>query len=323
MKERTWARSIAVIVFWALGLGLGVAVVVGIIATSVQSANCLPDEECLSILGGVAYGALGGGIVMALAILVFAIRLHVGAIFGVGAAIGVLVLLAAAWASLLGWGQPLLFLAAVAFAVSTVLQRCHRPTDGGHQQWSRPSPVAVLIAAGVVLLGAFPAGFKLSKVWSEQRRIEAVIARPLQTDLDGTWPYTVRSWDSGFEYDVMEPPSNGQRIAEVTVTVRNAAPDQAPCTGFTDRVEGPVTVTGCTELAPNLWQGQGAHGETQYFVHAGDRQWAYVRAGTYGGADAQRRHDARAEQIARSLRPRSAFPLAADSVGCGFCEWLA
>ncbi|TCC27172.1 hypothetical protein [Kribbella speibonae] len=323
MKERTWAGSIVVIVLRALGIGLGVGVVVGIIVTSVQSADCLPDEECWAAVGGIAYGALGGGIAMALAILLFAIRLRVGAIFGAGAAIGVLALLAAAWASLLGWGQPLFFLAAVAFSAGVVLQRCHRPADGGHRQWSRPSRVAVLIAAGVVLLGALPAGVKLAKVWSEQRRIEAVIARPLQTDLDGTWPYTVRSRDSGFEYDVMEPPSNGQRIAEVSVTVRNAAPDQAACTGFTDRVEGPVTVTGCTELAPNLWQGQGANGQTHYFVHAEDRQWAYVRAGTYGGADVQRQHDARAEQVARSLRPRSAFPLAAESVGCGFCEWLA
>ncbi|WP_410790307.1 hypothetical protein [Kribbella sp. C-35] len=323
MNERTWAGSIVVIVFRALGIGLGVGLVVGAIVTSVQSADCLPDEDCLAMVGGIGYGALGGGIAMALAILVFAIRLHVGAIFGAGAAIGVLALLAAAWASLLGWGQPLLFLAAVAFSVSAVLQRCHQPADGGRRQWSRPSTAAVLIAAGVVLLGALPAGFKLSKVWSEQRRIEAVIARPLQTDLDGTWPYTVRSWDSGFEYDVMEPPSNGQRIAEVTVTVRSATPDQAPCTGFTDRVEGPVTVTGCTELAPNLWQAHGADGKTRYFVHAEDRQWAYVRSGTYGDTDVQRQHDARAERIARSLRPRSAFPLAADSVGCGFCEWLA
>lgn len=323
MKERTWAGSIAVIVFRALGIGFGVALVVGVVVTSVQSAGCLPEEECLAAVGGIAYGALGGGIAMALAILVFAIRLRVGAIFGAGAAVGVLALLGAAWASLLGWGQPLFFLAAVAFSIGAVLQRCHSSTDGGRRQWSRPSTVAVLIAAGVVLLGALPAGFKLAKVWSEQRRIEAVIARPLQTDLDGTWPYTVRSWDSGFEWDVMEPPSNGERIAEVSVTVRNAAPDQAPCTGFTDRVEGPVTVTGCTELAPNLWQARGAHGETRYFIHAGDRQWAYVRSGTYGDTDIQRQHDARAEQIARSLRPRSAFPLAADSVGCGFCEWLA
>ncbi|MFI7061543.1 hypothetical protein ACIBL3_11205 [Kribbella sp. NPDC050124] len=46
-----------------------------------------------------------------------------------------------------------------------------------------------------------------------------------------------------------------------------------------------------------------------------------MKCGTYGGGAAQRLHDARAEQVARDLEPRSAWPLAADSVGCGFCEW--
>jgi hypothetical protein len=181
--------------------------------------------------------------------------------------------------------------------------------------------MAVLITASVVGLGALPTALKLDQVRTEQRRLEAVIARPLQADWDGTWPHTVIDWDSGFEYSVLEPRSDGGRRVVVTVSIHQAAPGDAPCAGFTDRVKGPVTVTSCTEIQPGLWEGRGHHGEARYFVHASDGQRAYVRTGTHG-PEVQPAYNRRAADVARSLGPRSAFPLAAASTECGFCEWL-
>jgi hypothetical protein len=301
----------------ALWIGLGVAVVVGLVVTGVSASRCTADEECLAVLSGIGYGVLAGGIATAIALVVLSIRLKAGVIFGVGAAVAVLLLLRAAWGIQLGQSPLFLFLAAVVFVGASVLNSCYGSADG----WRRPTLAAVVIAVGVLVVAAFPAGSKLVSVRSEQQRIEAVIARPLQTELDGTRPYSVRYAGTGIDYTVFEPPApDGSRTGYVDVTVRNLAPDQAPCTGFTDRTEGAVTQ--CTELESDLWRARGAHGESRYFVAAGDRQWAYVRSGTYDGGPIQRMHDARAEQIARSLEPRSAWPLAADSADCGFCEWL-
>ncbi|MEU8222097.1 hypothetical protein [Kribbella sp. NPDC048915] len=323
MNERTGGKSMVAVAGAALGIGLGVALVVGVIVTSVQSSSCIPDEECFAALAGIAWGTLAGGAATALTFLVLAIRWDAGTYFGVGVGIGVLALLGAGYLALTGRGQPFLLLAAVAFAGGALLQRCYRRSpDGGPARWTRPSTVAVVITAGVVVLGALPTVVKLAEVWTEQRRLEAVVARPLQADWDdGTWPYTVIEWDSGFEYSVLEPWSDGSRIARVTVSVHQAAPGDAPCAGFADRVEGPVTVTNCTEIQPRVWEGRGAHGEARYFVHAADGQRAYVRTGTYG-PEVQPAYNQRAAEVAKSLRPRSAFPLAAASIECGFCEWL-
>jgi hypothetical protein len=293
--------------------------VVAPIVAKVQSSSCIPYEECYAVFGGIGWGLLSGGVVMSLTIAVLAIRRRVGAFFGAGAALGVLALLAAAYWAWVGWAQPLLLLGAVAFAVGALLQHCHHPETAETGRWRRPSRTAVLITAGVIVVGALPAVGKLARVWSEQRRIEAVVARPLQTDLNGRWPHSVQSWDSGFEYSLLGRPSDGTRIADVSVTVRRGVPDQAPCTGFTERGQGPVRVTGCAEIEPGRWTGHGTHGEQLYFVHDGAGQWAYVRSETTGDADSRSR---RAAEVAKSLEPRSAFPLAAAATGCGFCEWL-
>ncbi|MEV0287717.1 hypothetical protein AB0H36_26695 [Kribbella sp. NPDC050820] len=314
MDERSFGAGVTASVFGGLGIGVGVGVVVGIVGTAISAGECLPEEECLAVLSGMAYGLIAGVIAAAIAVIVLAVRLRVGGIFGVGVAVAMGLLVGAVWVAMLGQARLLVFLAGVVLVVACVLNSSQR------RQWARPSRGSLLVAAGFLVLAGLPAGWMLGDVWSEQQRIEEVVERPLQTDLDGTWPYSVEYSSTGIDYLVFEPPSNGSRIAEVEVSIRNLAPDQAPCTGFTDVTGGPVTQ--CSEVEPGLWQARGPEGESRYFVHADERQWAYVRAGTYGGGDAQRRHDARAEQIARDLEPRSAWPLAADSVGCGFCEWL-
>ncbi|TCO26404.1 hypothetical protein EV652_107296 [Kribbella steppae] len=320
MKQRSRPAAAALSVVTALAVGIGVGVVTGVIATAVSSRECLADEDCLAFLTGLGYGVVVGGIAAAITVLVLSIRLQVGAIFGIGAAAALLLLVRAAWGLGLGQAQLLVFLAAVVFAGAAVVNSCYRPAPsqladqpagGEPRQWSRPTLASVLIAVCAVVIAGLPAGSKLSTVWSEQQRIEAVFERPLQTDLDGTWPYSVRYSSTGIDYSVFEPTSGGSRIADIEVSVRTLAPDQTPCTGFDDLTEGAVRQ--CAELEPNLWQARGANGESRYFVHADERQWAYVRSETYGGAAAQRMHDARAEQIARSLEPRSAWPLAADS----------
>ena len=156
MDTQTWAGSIAAVVFRALGIGLGVAVAVGVPVMIVQARSCVPDEECLAVVGGIGYGAISGGITIALAVLLLSIRRGVGAIFGTGAAVGVLALLASPWGAIFGWAELLLLLAALAVSVAGVLQRCHQPAGDGGRQWSRPSRTSILVAAGVVLLGLLP-----------------------------------------------------------------------------------------------------------------------------------------------------------------------
>ncbi|WP_133798351.1 hypothetical protein [Kribbella caucasensis] len=176
----------------------------------------------------------------------------------------------------------------------------------------------VAAAVAVVVVSAVPLGWELNQVHGEQQGIEAVIREPLQTDLDGTWPYSVDYSSTGIEYAVLEPPTqNGDWIANVNVTVRRL--DTEPCTGFADVTES--ALTGCTALGSEVWQARDQEGKTHYFVHA-DQHWAHVAGPTYGGEPQQRASDARALQVAQTLRPRSAWPLAAASAECGFCEWL-
>ena len=156
VDTRTWAGSIVGTVFRALGIGLGVAVVVGVIVMIVQSRSCVPEEECLATVGGIGYGAISGGITIALAVLLLSIRRGVGAIFGTGAAVGLLALLASPWGAIFGWAKPLLLLAAVAVSVAGVLQRCHQQAGDGGRRWSRPSRTSILVATGVILLGLLP-----------------------------------------------------------------------------------------------------------------------------------------------------------------------
>ncbi|WP_405071676.1 hypothetical protein OG558_20390 [Kribbella sp. NBC_01510] len=318
MSEKSWSRAAVRSVLIALGVGAGVAVVAAVIATNIASRDCTDDYECLAVVTGIGAGVAVGGIAAAVTVLVLAVRLGAGPIFGIGAAATILLLVRAAWGAFLGQAPLLVFLAAIVGVAGTLVGSSYRRAEG--DRWRIPLRT-VVVAAGVLVIATLPVASKLVAVWSEQRKIEAVVERPLQTDLDGTWPYSVSYSSTGVDYAVLErPTAHGDRIADIDVTTRTLDPDQAPCTGFEDKTEGPVTE--CTALAPNLWQARGDQGEARYFVHAGDRQWAYVRSGTYGGADAQRMHDARAEQVARSLQPRSAWPLAADSAACGFCEWL-
>jgi hypothetical protein len=307
-----------------LAIGIAIAVAAGVIVTAVASRECEAGEECLAVLSGLGFGVTAGGIAAALAILVLASRVWAGPIFGIGSAAALLILVRAAWGLGLGQSPLLLFAAAVVFAGAAVVSRSYQPVPAqaagsSRRQWSRPTLATVLVAVGVVVLAGLPAGAKLKTVWSQQRKIEAVVERPLQTDLDGTWPTSVRYSATGIDYSVLERPSDGARIADIDVTTRTLSPGQASCTGFDDKTEGAVTQ--CTAIGPDLLRGRGSSGESRYFVRAGN-QWAYVSAGTYGGGNAQRIHDARAEQIARSLEPRSAWALAAGSADCGFCEWL-
>jgi hypothetical protein len=316
MSEAKWWRAAGLSVLIALGVGLVVGAVAMPIATKIAMQDCTDDYECMALFAGMAVGVVAGGIAAGVAVLVLAVWLRAGLIFGVGAAVAGLLLVRAAWGVFLGQAPILVMLAAIVGVGAALVGSCHR-----QGAWHRPSRTAVGIAVGVLAIAILPVGTKLVSVWSEQRKIEAVVERPLQADLDGTWPFSVKYSDTSIDYGVLEPESpNGDRISEIDVTTRTLAADHEPCTGFIDKTEGRVRE--CTELAPDLWQARGVDGRTQYFVHAGERQWAYVRAGTYGGGEAQRRHDARAEEVARSLEPRSAWALAADSADCGFCEWL-
>ncbi|GAA1591126.1 hypothetical protein GCM10009804_54140 [Kribbella hippodromi] len=318
MTER--ASALRAVVFGGLAIGAGVALPTGIITTVVADRQCLPDEDCLSLVAGFWVGLLGGGIGLVIAMVILARRRRLGVMIGLGTGLGtLLVLIAAVGALLMELVEPFVLLAALGWAAAAVVIRCRRRTADGWS-WSRPSLGLVLMAVGIVALGALPALLKLNNVRSEQQRIEAVMARPLQSD--STWPFAVRPRDAGFEYDVLEPVPNGSQLVRFTVTLRNLTPGQAPCGGFTDWNGRPVKVTECTKAGPAIWRGTDSRGEIRYFVHDGDRQWAHVRTELLGEADARRERDARAEQFARSLRPRSAFPLAADTAGCRFCEWL-
>ncbi|MEV5965343.1 hypothetical protein AB0L70_26475 [Kribbella sp. NPDC051952] len=304
-RELSWGTALGITVAGALGNGFGVAVVAAIIGVKFASEECAPDaEECMAGLAGLFYGLLAGITAAAITVLVLAIWLRVGLAFGIGAAASLLALAGAVWKY--EQATLLLFLAALALVGGIIA--------------AKPTRTTVLVGIGVVLLAAFPVGSKLISVWSEQRKIEAIVDTPLQSTLDGTSPSSVRYSSTGVEYAVLDAPlPTGERFARVNVTVRTLAADQEPCTGFTDKTEAPIVR--CTQLGPNLWQASGR--QTWYFVHADDRQWAFVSAGSYGNAEKQRGEDARAEEIARSLEPQSAWPLAADTADCGFCEWAS
>jgi hypothetical protein len=55
----------------------------------------------------------------------------------------------------------------------------------------------------------------------------------------------------------------------------------------------------------------------------GDGQWAHVTSSNFvENKVVQDERNSRAEQVARQLRPRSAWRLGASAADCGFCEWF-
>lgn len=316
MENEGWLRAVLVSVFGAIGIGLGVSVIGLVVGLVVTSGSCTGDDECVAPLAGMFYGILAGAVVAVGAVGVLAARRRLGPIFCVGAAGSFLLLATAYWQIWFGSHQVLLVVAMLLLVGSAALSRHYVPPGRWH--WRRPRPAAVILALGLVVLAAVPMGIKLVEVSQEQRKIEAVIQRPLQTDLRHTSPYGVKYASTGITYTVLQPYEMGQHLPDVYVTLRTL--DIEPCHGFGDVTEAPLKR--CTEVEPRIWQSREPDGRAHFFVRGPDRQWAYVVSGNRGG-DVQRQHDARALQVARSLEPRSAWPLAADAAECGFCGWFS
>ncbi|MEV8377554.1 hypothetical protein AB0P21_32755 [Kribbella sp. NPDC056861] len=299
----------------ALVVGVVVALVAGLIGMSVYESQCSPDDECWALLGGLVIGLIAGAFAAAITVIVLAARAGVGVAFGVGAAIAFLLAAGAnlGW-GLQGWAPLLYFAAALALAAGFVLSQA----TGG---WKQPKPVAIVLFVAILGGAAFPLLKQLNEVRQVQHDIESLVERPLQPTTNGTGLWSVSYGTTGIEYSVLEPERNGSRIAEIDVTLRQLPSEPAPCTGFADLA--PASAKDCTELEPGLWRGRDAH-KAHYWVRADAGQWAHVSSSHYVGSVAlQNTRDARAEQVARSLKPGTAWPLAAAVLECGFCTPLA
>lgn len=295
----------------ALALGLVVAVVAGLIGTSVYEGRCAPDDECWALLAGLTVGLIAGGVVAAITVVALAAYTGVGVAFGVGAAIAFLLAASAPLGWFQGWAPLLYFGAAVALVGAFVLGQ-------SVDTWKRPKPAAILLVVAVLGIAGYPLGKKLNEVRQAQQSIESLIERPLQPELAGTDVWDVGYGTTGVEYSVLEPERNGSRVAEVEVELRVLRPAPAPCTGF-----APASTKGCTEIQPGVWRGRDAH-KAHFWVRGEGGQWAHVTSSHYvEDVTLQSARDARAEQVARSLKPGSGWPLAAAEMECEFCGWLA
>lgn len=295
----------------ALVLGLVVAVVAGLIGTSVYEGRCTPDEECWALLAGLTVGLIAGGVVAAITVVALAAYTGAGMAFGVGAAIAFLLAAGAPLGWFQGWAPLLYFGAALALVGAFLLGRPAK----------RPKPVAILLVVAVLGITGYPLGKKLNEVRQAQQSIESLVERPLQPELAETDFWDVGYGTTGVEYSVLEPERNGSRIAEIEVELRILRPAPAPCTGFAD--VAPASTKDCTEIQPGVWRGRDAH-KAHFWVRGEGGQWAHVSSSHYVESVAlQSARDARAEQVARSLKPGSGWALAAAARECEFCGWLA
>jgi len=259
------------------------------------------------VLAGFTIGLIAGGAVAAITVVGLAAYTGAGMVFGVGAAIALLLTAAAPLGWFQGWVPLLCFGAAVALVGAFVL------ADG----WKRPKPIAILLVVAVLGIAGYPLGKELNDVRQTQQSIESLIERPLQPELAGTDLWGVGYGTTGVKYSVLEPERNGSRVAEIDVELRVLYPAPAPCMGF-----DPGIGKGCTEIQPGVWRGRDAH-KAHFWVRGENGQWAHVTSSHYvEDVNLQNARDDRAEQVARSLKPGSAWPLAAAATECRFCGWL-
>ncbi|WBQ05569.1 hypothetical protein [Kribbella sp. CA-293567] len=298
----------------ALAVGLLVAVAAGLIGTSVYEARCAPDDECWALLAGLFTALIAGSVAAAITAIVLAVRLQIGVAFGVGAGIAFLLTAGAnLWWAQWGWAPLLYFGAALALVVGFTLSQA----AGG---WERPKPIAVLVLAAVLGVATVPLVKELNDVRQAQRGIASLVERPLQPELAGTDLWAVGYGTTGVTYAVLEPASSdGTRSADIDITLRKLPSSSAPCTGFTDLAPASTTKS-CVEIQPGIWRGLDGVKAHAWVRGEGD-QWAHVSANHYVGDGS--RQNARVEEVARSLEPGSAWPLAAAAAECGFCTPLA
>lgn len=293
----------------ALATGAGVGLLAGFIGALVYERQCLPDEECWALLAGLSVGVIAAGVAAAIAVIALAVVTGAGVGFGVGAAIACLLAAAAGLVWFEGWVPLLCLGAALALVVAFALGR---PSGA-------PKPLAILLAVVVVAIAAYPAGKRFYDVRKVQQSIESLIERPLQPDLADTDLWSVHYRTTGIGYSVPEPERNGKRPTTVEVELRVLGAAPSPCTGFADLA--PAATTDCAEIQPGVWRGREA-GKAHFWVRGEGGQWAHVMAGHHlDNMSLQGAHDARAEQVARSLKPGSAWPLAVAATDCKFCGW--
>lgn len=75
--------------FGAGGIGLGIGVVVAVVLAVILSGDCVPEEDCLAVAGGLSYGLLSGSVAALVAVIVLSVRYRVAS-FGIGAAVALL-----------------------------------------------------------------------------------------------------------------------------------------------------------------------------------------------------------------------------------------
>lgn len=119
MTGKTGCRSGRVVCLMAaLAVGLGVAVVAGLISMSIYEARCVQDEGCWALLGGLVMGLIAGGIAAAGTVIALAAYAKVGVVFGVGAAIAILFAAGANLGWFQGWAPYFYLLAGVTLAAA-------------------------------------------------------------------------------------------------------------------------------------------------------------------------------------------------------------
>ena len=243
-------RIIAGITVGSFLAGLGVAPVAAIVAFNThQCAPDLSDDECGTFLLGFGVFLVTLAITPVIAMPVLAWLTQMGAVFTTAATVAMALIGFGTYGFYLGHAL-LLYPLGVAVLVAAALLANREPALSSATPTKARSTRkwVVAVAVAVVVVSAIPLGRELNQVRSEQQGIEAVIREPLQTDLDGTWPYSVDYSSTGIEYAVLEPAEpNGDRIANVDVTVRRL--DTEPCSGFTDVTESArclrADVSGC------------------------------------------------------------------------------
>ncbi len=298
-------------------VALGVAVIAALIADRTQTCS---SGDCEDSLIALAVFMISLAVVPVVVMPILASLARFGLVFVVGSTVAVALIGIGTFGIAMGWYVVLYPLGVAVLVVTLVL--ANRPSAGAPSPAYRSVIVAVLGLA-VVAAAAVPLIVKVDHVRTEQRTMTKFVEEPLQPEWTDTWPFSVKSTDSELFYMVLQAPnSRGDRIADTEVTIRpGKQPDaDAPCRMFTDLVAGGAR--SCTEIQPQVWRADDGEGKPHFWVR-GDGQWAHVTSSNFvENKVLQDERNSRAEQVARQLRPRSAWRLGASAADCGFCEWF-
>ncbi|MEU0090571.1 hypothetical protein [Kribbella sp. NPDC006257] len=296
-------------------VALGVGVVAALVADRTRTCS---SSECEDSLPALAVLMISLAVVPVIVLPIVASLARLGLVFVAGSTVALALIGIGTFGLAMGWYLVFYPLGVAVLVVTIVLANRSATPFPRHR-----SVVVAVLGFALVSAAAIPLIVKVDDVRTEQRAITRFAEKPLQPEWTDTWPFSVKSTDGELFYMVLQAPdSRGDRVADTEVTIRpGKQPDvDTPCRMFTDLVAGGAR--GCTEIQSQVWRADDNEGKPHFWVR-GDGQWAHVTSSNFvENKVVQDERNSRAEQVARELRPRSAWRLGASAAGCGFCGWF-